>query len=278
MAEELNFCRTGTTRFVNGMSNGMIDSIPRLSRMQIREWFANLPKQDFAGRRILLIIPKLAGPGPISSIFEALFDEIRPVCLALDVLVALGAESPLSDSQISGILGIDETERRRLFFQTQFFNHEWDRPDRLVTIGILKNDTTAQLTQGLLSHEISVQINSRTRDYDLLLVLCPVSPEPFVGYSGGNVCFFPGLAGPEILDMITHLKTIVVAETSVGLMDTAVRRLADAASAMIPQQRRAITFVTAADGRLCGLIYDTPETAWNAAAALSARCHEINAD
>ena len=115
----------------------MPDSISTLSPLQIREWFANFSKADFAGQKILLIIPDATRTAPLPLLFDALFREVRPHCASLDVMVALGTHPPMSDTQIAKLLGIDETERRRLFYQMQVFNHEWDRPERLLTLGTL---------------------------------------------------------------------------------------------------------------------------------------------
>ena len=112
----------------------MTNQIPLLSSADVREWFAKLPKQDFADQRILLIVPDATRTAPLPLLFDALFREIRPHCQALDVLVALGTHPPLSDQQIAKLLGISETERGRLFYQLRTFNHEWDRPERLLTL------------------------------------------------------------------------------------------------------------------------------------------------
>jgi len=251
----------------------MSDSISTLSPLRIREWFANLSKEDFAGQKILLIIPDATRTAPLPLLFDALFREVRPHCASLDVMVALGTHPPMSDTQIAKLLGIDETERRRLFYQMQVFNHEWDRPERLLTLGTLTKQETEELSGGLLSLEVPVQINSRIEDYDLLLVLGPVFPHEVVGFSGGNKYFFPGIGGPDILNFFHWLGALITNAEIIGVKQTPVRRVVDAAAAMIRQKRRAITFVVSSDCSLHGLFYGTPEAAWNEAADLSGRLH-----
>lgn len=248
-------------------------SIASLSPLQVREWFTALPKEDFAGQRILLIVPDATRTAPLPLLFDALFQEVRPHCQSLDVLVALGTHPPMSDVQIAKLLGIEETERRRLFYQLQVFNHEWDRPERLLTLGTLTKAETEELSGGLLSLEVPVQINSRIKDYDLLLVLGPVFPHEVVGFSGGNKYFFPGIGGPEILNFFHWLGALITNAGIIGVKDTPVRRVVDAAASMISQKRRAITFVVSADNSLHGLFYGTPESAWDAAANLSGQVH-----
>ncbi len=251
----------------------MAETFPKLSSVQVREWFANLPKHDFSGQRILLIVPDATRTAPLPLLFDALFHELRPHCLAMDVLVALGTHPPMSDSQIAKLLGINENERGRLFYQMRTFNHEWDRPERLMTLGTLTKDETSEVSNGLLSLEVPVQINSRIQDYDLLLVLGPVFPHEVVGFSGGNKYFFPGIGGPEILNFFHWLGALITNAEIIGVKDTPVRRVVNMAAAMIPQEKRAITFVVSSDCSLHGLFYGTPESAWNEAADLSAELH-----
>ena len=251
----------------------MPESIATLSPLQVREWFSDLPKDDFAGQRVLLIIPDATRTAPLPLLFDALFRDVRPHCQSLDVLVALGTHPPMSDVQIARLLGIDEAERRRLFYQLQVFNHEWDRPERLLTLGTLTKQETEELSGGLLSLEVPVQINSRIKDYDLLLVLGPVFPHEVVGFSGGNKYFFPGIGGPEILNFFHWLGALITNADIIGVKDTPVRRVVDAAASMIAQKRRAITFVVSSDNSLHGLFYGTPEAAWSSAADLSSRLH-----
>ncbi len=251
----------------------MPDPFSTLSPVRVREWFANLPKDDFAGQRVLLIIPDATRTAPLPLLFDALFKEVRPHCLDLDVLVALGTHPPMSDAQIAKLLGIDDNERRRLFYQLRVFNHEWDRSDRLLTLGTFTKDETAEFSNGMLSLDVPVQINSRIQDYDLLLVLGPVFPHEVVGFSGGNKYFFPGIGGPDILNFFHWLGALITNAEIIGVKDTLVRRVVDAAAAMIPQARRAITFVVSSDCSLHGMFYGTPESAWNEAADLSNQLH-----
>lgn len=249
----------------------MAQSFPRLSHSQIRDWFSKLPREDFSNRRILLIVPNATEPTPLAQVFDALFHEFRPLCFALDVLVALGTDPPLSDVQISNLLGIDQAERRRLFFQTQFFNHDWDRNDRLLTLGTVTSDECAGLTQGLVRQEISVEVNSRIQDYDLLLLLGPVAPEKLIGFSGGNSLLIPGIAGPEPINLLDRLANSMAVDQTFGVKDAPARLVIDGFSQMIPQVRRAITFVSPSEDSLQGLFYGTPESAFNDAVDLSVR-------
>lgn len=247
---------------------------PILSEADVREWIArHVPAGDFLDQKVLLIIPDATRTAPLPLLFDALFHHLKPAVAQLDVLVALGTHPPMSDAQIGKLLGISPEERERLFFQVRFFNHEWDRPDRLLTLGTLTKEQTAEISNGLLSLDVPVQINSRITDYDVLLVLGPVFPHEVVGFSGGNKYFFPGIAGPEILNFFHWLGALITNASIIGVKETPVRKVVDAAAKLISVERKAITFVVASNGQLHGLAYGTPEAAWNQSADLSNQIH-----
>ncbi|MDP1799583.1 MAG: lactate racemase domain-containing protein [Planctomycetaceae bacterium] len=250
--------------------------IPPLSDIQVREWFAEaVNTADFAGKRVLVIVPDATRTAPLPLLFDALHKRLKPVVAQLDVMIALGTHPPMSEAQIGKLLGIAPEERQRLFFQTQFYNHEWDRPERLTTLGTLTKAETEEISGGLLSMEVPVAINSRISNYDTLLVLGPVFPHEVVGFSGGNKYFFPGIGGPEILNFFHWLGALITNVGIIGVKDTPVRRVVDRAAAMIPVERKAITFVVAPDAKPYGLFYGTPEAAWHQAADLSAQVHML---
>jgi nickel-dependent lactate racemase len=254
----------------------MLDALRLLSDDDVRQWISrHILADEFAGQRVLLIVPDTTRTAPLPLLFDSLFHHLRPSVRALDVIVALGTHPPLSEAAICRLLGIGVRDRHEQFRDIRLLNHEWDRPDRLMTLGTLSRDETASISEGLLSVEVPVQINARIADYDALLVLGPVFPHEVVGFSGGNKYFFPGISGPELLNFFHWLGALISNVGIIGVKDTPVRRVIDRATRMIPQLRRALTFVVVPDGsaRLHGLFYGPPEDAWNQAADLSAQVH-----
>jgi nickel-dependent lactate racemase len=206
-------------------------------------------------------------------LFDAVYQLLRSQVRRFDVLFALGTHPPMNERQMCRLLGIDEVERHRLFAEVGLFNHEWDVPERLLTLGRLSESDTAEISQGLLVEDVPVTINSRIADYDVLLVLGPVFPHEVVGFSGGNKYFFPGIAGAEVLNFFHWLGALITNARIIGVKDTPVRRIVDRAAALIPVERRCLAFVVSPQAQLHGLFYGAPETAWSRAADLSARVH-----
>lgn len=240
----------------------------------VRGWISeHLPAGDFESKRVLLIVPDGTRTAPMPLLFGALYERLAPVASRLDVLVALGTHPPMSEEAIRRLLGIVGEEQEARYQDVGLFNHEWDRPAQLARLGFFSAEETAELSGKLLSRDVPVEINGRFRDYDVLLVVGPVFPHEVVGFSGGNKYFFPGIAGPELLNFFHWLGALITNREIIGVKETPVRRIIDRAAAMIPIDRRCLAFVVSPEARLYGLSYGTPEEAWSEAADLSAAVH-----
>ncbi len=249
-------------------------SPPLLSDENIRAWFAeSVPIEDFAGKRVMVIVPDQTRTAPLPVLFEALCSRLLPVVKKLDVLIALGTHPALSEDQLNQLLGVTAEERTGALSEVGIFNHAWDDETQLTTLGTLTEAETAEISEGLLAREVPVQINARVRDADVLLVMGPVFPHEVVGFSGGNKYFFPGISGPELLNFFHWLGALITNVGIIGVKDTPVRKVVNRAATLIPAERRCITFVVAPDARLHGLFYGSPESAWNEAADLSGQVH-----
>jgi len=255
-----------------------------LSAAAIRDWIAsNVPTADFSGKRVLLIVPDATRTAPLPLLFAAIKEHLQPAVTALDVLVALGTHPSMTDEQIGSLLGVtvengsdtngSDTNGGDADGGTRFFNHHWDRPEELTRIGTLTKQDTEEVSSGLLSLEVPIEINSRIQDYDVLLVLGPVFPHEVVGFSGGNKYFFPGISGPQLLNFFHWLGALITNVGIIGVKQTPVREVVNQAASMIPNEKRCLTFVVNAQAELYGMFYGTPEDAWDQAADLSARVH-----
>ncbi|MEQ9407002.1 MAG: lactate racemase domain-containing protein [Fuerstiella sp.] len=249
----------------------MPSDLPTLDRDAILSWIHNnIPLEEFRGRKVLLIIPDHTRTAPLPILFPALRELLGPVCRQLDLLVALGTHPPMPQEKIRTMLGIAADDPCE---DVGLHNHAWDDPESLATIGTLSEAETAEITDGVLTKEVPVQINKRVLDADVALIVGPVFPHEVVGFSGGNKYFFPGVSGPELLNFFHWLGALVTNVGIIGIQDTPVRRVVDRAAKLIPVERRCLAFVVAADASPYGLFYGTPEEAWKGASELSGRVH-----
>jgi nickel-dependent lactate racemase len=242
-----------------------------MSAEQIREWIVDhVDVAELRGRRVLLIVPDYTRTAPLETLFPALRSLLRPEVAALDVMVALGTHPPMPEQQIRTMLGIADNDPCD---DVGLFNHAWDDPSQLTTIGVLSEVETQEISEGVLSMEVPVQINRRIHDYDVAIVVGPVFPHEVVGFSGGNKYFFPGISGPELLNFFHWLGALITNVGIIGIQDTPVRRVVDRAAALIPLERRCLAFVVAADASPYGMFYGTPEDAWRQASEISGQVH-----
>ncbi len=229
------------------------------------------------GKRVLFIIPDNSRTAPIDQIFRITYNQLKDRASTVDFLVALGTHPPLNDEQIYRRVGITSDERQQKFHKARFFNHHWNDPDHLVTIGTLSESEVAKLSEGRLSKAVPVTINRLIQHYEMLVVIGPVFPHEVVGFSGGNKYFFPGIAGPEVIDLFHWLGALITNQKIIGQKYTPVRAVIDAAARLIPAERRCFALVVKSDG-LAGMFAGTPEEAWSQAADLSSKEHVIYVD
>ncbi len=234
----------------------------------------SLAAEDMDGKRILLITPDLSRSCPLGLIFRAIHAALGARAAALDVMIALGTHQPLTEAQINERFELTPAERSTTFGDVKFYNHAWDRPEQLATLGTISAAEIDVITGGLFSMDVKVTINKLALEYDLLLVVGPVFPHEVVGFSGGNKYLFPGIAGEEILNFFHWMGAVITNPKIIGTKHTPVRAVLDKAASMVPVARRAFTLVVKGE-TLAGLYYGSPEEAWSDAADLSDRLHVI---
>ena len=154
-------------------------------------------------------------------------------------------------------------------------NHEWWDPATFVTLGTISAERVSELSGGLLSVPAEVALNRAVVEHDVALVVGPVFPHEVVGFSGGNKYFFPGIAGQQIIDLTHWVGALITSSQIIGTRGiTPVRALINEAADMIPSQKLALC-VVAKSGTpdLHAVTFGTTETAWAAAAEVSAETH-----
>ena len=244
-----------------------------LDAEQVRIFIARaLPAADFVGKKVLLIVPDGTRSCPLGMLFKAVFEELGGVTMALDVMIALGTHVAMSEQAICERLEITLKERRDKYEGVRFFNHEWDNPAALRNIGVITREESAELSGGLLSEEVPVEINTRIFDYDQLVICGPVFPHEVVGFSGGNKYLFPGVSGPTVLNFFHWLGALVTNPAIIGNKWTPVRKVVDRAASLVKVPKSCLCMVVEKGG-LAGLFAGDPVGAWDAASDLSRELH-----
>ena len=236
-----------------------------------------LSNRDVAGKHLLVIIPDGTRTAPLPLMYRLLYDLLGVRVARLDYLIALGTHQPMSEAAIDGLVGVSGGERAARFPKSQIYNHRWDVPDTLTTVGVVSSGEMQTLTNGLVTRETPVTINKLVFDYDELLILGPVFPHEVAGFSGGAKYLFPGVAGREIIDSTHWLGALATSYETIGVKDTAVRRVLHRAAEFVVEKKPLTCLKLVMKGNaLHGLYVGDHLNAWATAADLSAKLNIIH--
>jgi nickel-dependent lactate racemase len=181
------------------------------------------------GERVLAIIPDKTRDDNTHLLFPLANEFLAKRGVAsFDALVAQGTHQAMSDSQKRSKIGTET-------FMGQLFDHRWDEPDELITLGELSAETVQQLTNDLITTAVPVSINKLLAPgiYDTVLVFGATVPHEVAGFAGGAKYFFPGVAGPELTHTTHWLGALAGIENIIGQVDTPTRRMIEAATDLI---------------------------------------------
>ena len=223
-----------------------------------------------SGRRILVLIPDDTRHAPIPSLFRLLNDIVGKQAARLDFLIALGTHPPMAPDAVDRLVGVPESERARRFLNVSVLSHCWDQPDSLIRIGVLQGAEIEQLTGGLLSEPIPLDVNRLLVEYDQLVICGPVFPHEVAGFSGGAKYIFPGVAGPAVINATHWLGAMASSMKTIGVKDTAVRRVIHRAAELVPTPILCIALAVRGDA-LHAVYAGGYVEAWDKAADVSAQ-------
>ncbi len=107
----------------------------------VSEALATLPLE---GKRVLIIIPDGTRTMPMPLMFGLFEAMAGSRAVSLDYLVALGTHSPMSDAQLSRLVGRPVVNGKA--GQSHIFNHQWNNPDTFKYIGTIPAEEIGQIT------------------------------------------------------------------------------------------------------------------------------------
>jgi nickel-dependent lactate racemase len=229
------------------------------------------------GKRVLVIIPDSTRTCPLPLMFRLLYAHLGRHAKQLDYLIALGTHQPMSAEAISRLVGARVMEDGRVeeYPGVRVFNHRWSDPQALQTIGVIGQDEATELTGGLLAGEIPVTLNRLIFEYDQLIICGPVFPHEVAGFSGGAKYLFPGIAGAEIINFTHWLGALCTSMHTIGVKETAVRRVIERAAEFVPVPLSCIAMALKGED-LHGLYCGPQAEAWSQAADLSGQLNIVH--
>ncbi|MDO9087002.1 MAG: lactate racemase domain-containing protein [Anaerolineaceae bacterium] len=234
-----------------------------------------LANTDLDNKRVLVLIPDGTRTMPMPLMFDLFEKYLTNRVSQLDYLVALGTHQPMTDDQLSHLVGRNVVQGKA--GSSMIYNHQWDDPSTFAQIGTISAAEIHRISNGMMEEDVPVRLNKLILDYDHLIICGPVFPHEVVGFSGGNKYFFPGIAGSEIINFTHWLGAIITNYEIIGTGYTPVRAIIDKAASFIDRPVTCFCLVVSHSGT-SGLFYDNAQEAWKAAAELSAKTHIVYVD
>jgi len=223
---------------------------------------------DLDRRSLCLVIPDATRSCPLPLLLDAIYEAVKARVSSCTAVIALGTHAPMSDEGIRALVGTESL---------MVVNHAWWDSQTFVDVGTLSPQTVGTLSGGRLDEAVEVRINRLVVESDVTIIVGPVLPHEVVGFSGGNKYLFPGLSGPELIDVTHWLGALLTSKEIIGTRGvTPVRALVDEAARLVPGERHALCVVVDhLTGGLRSMSFGDPVAAWSTAADVSARTHIV---
>src|SRR2546425_4835496 len=189
------------------------------------------------GARVLAIIPDKTRDDNTDVLFPFAVEILAARGVAqFDALVAQGTHMPMTEQEKRSKIGLREGTSAPGF--GQIYDHQWNRPEELVTIGELSAVRVRELTAGLISEAVPVNLNRLLGPgvYDMVLIFGATVPHEGAGFAGGAKYFFPGVAGPHLTHATHWLGALASIENVIGRVETPTRHMIEAAADFVSAQ------------------------------------------
>ncbi len=150
------------------------------------------------GARVLAIIPDKTRDDNTDLLFPFAAEVLAARRVEqFDALVAQGTHMPMTEAEKRGKIGLSDDGANAPGLG-RIFDHQWNDPAELVTLGELSAERVRELTGGLISEAVTVSLNRLLApgQYDTVLIFGATVPHEVAGFAGGAKYFFPGVAGP----------------------------------------------------------------------------------
>ena len=221
-----------------------------------------------AGEDVLVLIPDHTRRLPLERILPRL-GRVLHRTRRTRVMVALGTHPPLPASDLSALAGL---------IPVPILNHAWQDDHELVSVGVISDElireTAGPIWHPSLAGPLDVRINRAAFDVDRVVIVGPTLPHEVAGYSGGAKYLFPGISGPEMIDVMHWLGALTGVMGTIGRADTPVRALIGHAAALLPTPVTLVAAVTHDDG-LAGMFVGDVEAAWAPSVELAEARHTV---
>ena len=207
-----------------------------LSPAELREILEQALLRIAPGARVLAIIPDKTRDDNTDIVFPFAAEILSARQVAqFDALVAQGTHGPMTDEEKRCKVGFGNDAPLEF---GEIFDHQWNVPEELTTIGELSAPEVTRLTGGLLNDAVKVNLNRRLGPdvYDVILIFSATVPHEVAGFAGGAKYLFPGVAGPDLTHATHWLGALASIENVIGRVETPTRHMIEAAADFVSAQ------------------------------------------
>jgi len=206
-----------------------------LSQETLREIVEQALLHVSPSARVLAIIPDKTRDDNTDLLFPFAAEILSDRSVArYDALVAQGTHPPMTDDEKRSKVG---WANGKTGFG-EIFDHQWNIPDELTTIGELSANDVKRLSGGLITEAVKVTLNRRLGPgvYDTILIFSATVPHEVAGFAGGAKYLFPGVAGPDLTHATHWLGALASIENVIGRVETPTRHMIEAAADLVTPQ------------------------------------------
>ncbi len=259
----------------------LIEDINGIDKGRLYSFTASVLEGINPGNKVLVIISDYTRVDFTDRIGPLIVDIFKKKSATkLDFLNAGGTHREMTEPEFFSKLGL-----KKKGMGISFYNHNYSNPKNLVTIGSISSKLVKEKTNSQLLTPIPVTVNKLIlSDYSTIIAISGTVPHEASGYSGGLKIFFPGISGPEVIDLFHWSAVLVGIPDIIGTVDNNARDIINEGSKLIFDNLKCDVFTfnmvsTEAD---CAVIpngfyvdkgYEGFIRAYRVAAALSSKVH-----
>lgn len=181
---------------------------------------ASLKGHGRALKKVLLLPPDYtrmhSGAGKITALY---YELLKDTC-QVDILPALGTHEPMTEAECLAFFGPGVPMSR-------IIPHDWR--NGIVKIGEVPASFVSDVSEGLVTHAIDVEVNRRIVDpsYDLVISIGQIVPHEVVGMANYSKNVFVGCGGASMINESHMLGAVFGMERVMGRDFSPVRRVFD---------------------------------------------------